>query len=206
MENTQVEVIKTRVNKALSVVQELSVVTTEEYAKAVEIGSRLKKVSKEVTERKEEIMKPMNEALKSARALFKPLEEVLEKAEEVLKGKMLLFMQEERKKEAEAQRVKDEEIAKQNELLKKREITQGEASKATLKAMITAEEAKVDKTVRTESGAKATEKFITKYVVIDKSKIPLEFLEPDMVKIKASFKAGIPIAGVEEKQESIISF
>lgn len=206
MENTQIETIKTSVTKGFEVVKNLIVVTAEEYNKAIEVGTRLKQISKEVTARKEEITKPMNEALKSARALFKPLEETLEKAESELKGKMLIYMQEERKREAEAQKIKDEEIAKQKELLKKGEITQTEASKNTIQAMITADEAKVEKTTKTESGAKATEKFITEYVVVDKTKIPLEFLEVDMVKVKASFKAGNPVVGVEERKKSIISF
>jgi len=206
MENTQIEVVKTQVSKALATVQSLSVVTKDEYEVAVEVGGKLKKVFKMVTERKEEITKPMNEALKSARALFKPMEETLEQAEKELKDKMLVYMAEERKKEADAQKKAEEEIAKQQELLKNKEITRDEASKATMNANAEAKQAEVVKTVKTESGAKATEKFVLEYIVTDKTKIPYNFLEPDMVKIKASFKAGLPVEGVEERKKVIISF
>lgn len=206
MENTQIEVVKTQVGKALATVQNLTVVTKEQYEEAVEVGGKIKKVFKMVTERKEEITKPMNEALKSARALFKPLEETLEQAEKELKDKMLVYMAEERKKEQEARKKADEEIAKQKELLEKKEVTTEEASKATVNAMIDVEKAKVEKTIKTESGAKATEKFVLEYIVTDKEKVPMHFLEPDMVKIKASFKAGMPVEGVEERKKAIISF
>lgn len=206
MENTQIEVVKTQVSKALQTVQSIVVTTKTEYENAVEIGGKLKKVFKMVTERKEEITKPMNEALKSARALFKPMEETLEQAEKELKDKMLVFMSEERKREAEAQKKAEEEIKKQEELLAKKEITRDEASKATVLANAEAKIAEVQKTVKTESGAKATEKFVLEYIIEDKTKIPLNFLEPDMVKIKASFKAGIPVGGVVEQKKAIISF
>ena len=50
MENTQVEVVKKQVGKALEVVQGLSVITTEDYSRAVEVGTRIKEVSKEIDE------------------------------------------------------------------------------------------------------------------------------------------------------------
>lgn len=209
MENQQIEVVKNQVAKALDTVRSLPVTTADEYTEAVEIGGKLKKVSKMVTERKEEITKPLNEALKSARALFKPMEETLEQAESELKNKMLSFKDSERKKEEEARKKADEEIARQQELLAKQEVTVEEVQQATLSADWQAEKAtleKTDKTVKTETGAKATEKFVLEYVVVDKTKIPNHFLEPDMVKIKASFKAGLPVEGVEERKKAIISF
>ncbi len=206
METTQIEVVKTQVGKALATVQTLSVTTKEEYEQAVEVGGKLKKVFKMVTDRKEEITKPMNEALKSARALFKPLEETLEQAESELKGKMLVYKSDERKKEEEARKIADAKIAHQNELLKKNEVTPDQASKAKMIANFEADQAKPEKTVKTETGAKATEKFVLEYVVISKEKVPMHFLEPDMVRIKASFKAGMPVEGVEERKKAIISF
>lgn len=206
MENTQIETVKEQVGRALSTVLNLTVVTKEEYDIAVEVGGRLKKVSKMVTDRKEEITKPLNEALKSARALFKPLEEDLETAEKELKGKMLVYMAEERKKEEEAKKKADEELAKLEAQKKAGEIDNNELSLKKMEVSAEVEEAKVEKTVKMESGAKATEKFVNEYVVTDKTKIPLHFMEPDMVKIKASFKAGLPVEGVEERKKAIISF
>jgi hypothetical protein len=204
--NTEIEVVKTQVNRALSTVQTLVVTTKEEYEQAVEIGGKLKKVFKMVTDRKEEITKPLNEALKSARALFKPLEESLEDAENELKNKMLVYKTEERKQEEEARRIADAEIARLEAQKKAGEIDNNHLSLQKMELNAEAEKAKVEKTVKTETGAKATEKFITEYVVVDVTKIPLHFMEPDMVRIKASFKAGTPVEGVEERKKAIISF
>ena len=206
MENQQVELVKQQAIKALDVVTELVIENKEGYETAVKIGTRIKEVSKTITERKEEITKPLNEALKSARALFKPAEEALDKAEAELKTKMLAWREVERKLEEEAKKKAEEEIKKQEELLKNKEITEMEATKAQIATMTKANEAKVEKTIKTETGAKATEKFITEYVVIDKSQIPLMFMEPNMVQIKQAFKDGQPVPGVEERKKAIISF
>ena len=203
MEDNKIEVVKEQVGKALTTVRSLVITTKEEFEQAVEVGGKLKKVLKMVTDRKEEITKPMNEALKSARALFKPLEESLDTAESELKAKMLVWKNEERRLEQEA--IAKAEEARKKELEASKSQKQ-EAHQEYLEANYEANVAKVEKTVKTESGAKATEKFITEYVVVDKTKIPMQFLEPDMVKIKASFKAGTPVEGVEERQKAIISF
>lgn len=206
MENKQIEVVKEQVNKALEVVTNLSVKTKDEFSHAVEVGTRIKQVTKHITERKEEITKPLNEALKSARALFKPLEDTLEQAESMLKQKMLVYKEEEREKEAEAIKKAQEEAERQQALLNAKEITPMEASQNTVKAQIIADQSKAEKTVKTESGAKATEKFVTEYVVVNKNIIPMVFLEPNMVTIKQAFKDGQPVPGVEERKKAIISF
>ena len=51
----------------------------------------MKQLGEKVTTRKEEITKPMNEFLKSARALFKPLEQMCAEAESTVKDAVLTF-------------------------------------------------------------------------------------------------------------------
>lgn len=198
-----IEVVKQQVAKANDVVSALKVTTPQEYEYAVEIGGKLKKVIKMVTDRKEEITKPMNEALKSARALFKPMEEMLDSAEMELKNKMLAFREEERKIALQKEKERQEELAKAQEALKKNEITP-EQEREVRWAIPEVKE--IEKTVKSSTGAKATEKTVTEYVVVDKTKIPVHFMEPDMVKIKASFKAGLPVEGVEERTKQVMSF
>lgn len=205
----QIDDVKVKVDKALVVVTDLAVVTPEDYARAVEIGTRIKIVSKAVTERKEEITKPLNESLKSIRNLFKPVENTLEQAEKLLKDKMLVYKDQERKEKdkeiAEAQK----RLAEQQKLDKENPLPGGEIpvefSKA-VEAVTKAEDTVIEKTTKTASGAKATEKFVTEYVVVDKAKIPLDFMEPNMVEIKKAFKNGTPVPGVEERKKAIISF
>jgi hypothetical protein len=209
MENTQIELVKVQAHKALETVQQLSITNPEEYTNAVEVGGKLKKVAKMITDRKEEITKPLNEALKSARALFKPFEEMLEQAEADLKSKMLSFKEAERKEQAEAEKKAMDEARRAEELMKANKIDKAEQEEIVQNAFDVWKETENNitaKTSRTETGAKATEKTIKEYVIVDKSKIPLQFMEPDMVRIKASFKAGTPVEGVEEREKSIISF
>jgi hypothetical protein len=207
MENTQeVELVKKQASKALEVVSELSILDKSGYEFAIQVGTRIKQVAKTVIERKEAITKPLNEALKSARALFKPAEDDLDNAESLLKQKMLAYREIERKAEEEAKKKAEEEIKKQQELLAKNEISSMEAAKNEIIAMVNADKAKVEKTVKIDNWAKATEKFITEYVVVDKKQIPVVFMEPNMTMIKQAFKDGQPVPGVEERKKPIISF
>lgn len=196
MENSSKEIapIKQKVNQVLVAVRAIIIKSPEDFESAVELGSKIKLVSKAVTQRKEAITKPLNEALKSARDLFRPLENDLDSAETELKSKMLSFKEEERKKIAETQ-------AKVEARVEKGTMKQETA----LKKVQDVQESTTAKTVETSSGAKATEKFVTKYVIVDETAIPREFLVPDMAKIKESFKLGVPVAGVEARKEATMS-
>jgi len=202
----ETEQIKTSAERGLQVVKELVISNVSEYSKSVEIGTRLKEISNTVKNRKEEITKPLNEALKSARDLFKPIEESLEEAGNTLKSKMLVWKDIERKEAEKIQKEEQAKIEEQEAKLKSGEVTAMQAHQSILDSKIEIIKSETEKTTKTNSGARATEKFITEYVVVDKTKIPLDFLEPDMVKIKNSFKEGTPIEGVEARKKAIISF
>ncbi len=168
----------------------LEVKTEVDYQEALAEGKHIKEQLEIIVGRKEAITKPLSAALKSARELFAPLEAVGESALAVVKTKMLSYKNEqERKAEAKIDKIIDQANA-------------GKISEhvANAKIMI----ATPDKTVVTENG-KATVNKLKKYYVVDKTKIPLLYLEPDMVRIKASFKAGIPVDGIEERLENNIS-
>lgn len=69
--------------------QELQVHTFEQVMDAADVLFDVKRIGERITERKEEITKPLNEALKSARALFKPFETQYTEAEAIVKDKVL---------------------------------------------------------------------------------------------------------------------
>ena len=73
--------------------QELNVKTFEQVMDAADVLYDVKRIGEKITERKEEITKPMNEALKSARAFFKPFEKQYEEAEAIVKDKVLQYHQ-----------------------------------------------------------------------------------------------------------------
>ncbi len=165
----------------------LEVKTENDYQAALAEGKRIKEQLEIITARKDEIIKPLNSSLKSVKALFAPIEEAGENALKIVRTKMLEYAN---KKEAKAE-VKIDKIVQKFEDGK---ISEGEAHAKIFVAT-------PQKTVTTEAGS-ATVKKVKKYYVVDKSKIPLQFLEPDMVRIKASFKAGTPVDGVEERIEN----
>lgn len=71
--------------------QELQVNTYEQVMDAADVLFDVKRIGEKVTERKEEITKPLNEALKSARSFFKPFETQYGDAEEIVKDKVLEY-------------------------------------------------------------------------------------------------------------------
>ncbi len=187
--------VKAKVNQALVAVRGLVIKSAEDFNAGVELGNKIKLVSKAVTQRKEAITKPLNEALKSARDLFRPLENDLDSAETELKSKMLAFKEEERKALAETQ-AKAEASVEKGTMKPETALRKVQDAKANV----------TDKTVETSTGAKATEKFVTEYVIVDETAIPREFLVPDMAKIKEAMKSGVAVAGVEARKKSVMSF
>lgn len=73
---------------------DLMIDSQESLEKASDILSQIKTSAKDIKNRKEEITKPLNAALASARALFKPLEDDLATAERCIKDKMLDYTNE----------------------------------------------------------------------------------------------------------------
>lgn len=179
--------VEKQVNPIQTAVAEMVIKTPDDFTIAVELGGQIKKAQKFVTDKKELLTKPLNEALKNARAMFKPFETVLDNAESALKSKMLDFKAEEEKKRISLEaRVEKGTIKQETAVAKVQEMT--------------------TKTVKSETGAKATETFRIEYVVTDKAQIPLEYLVPDMVAIRQAFKEGKPVAGVEARKVSSMTF
>jgi len=140
--------------------------------------AQVKEIKKIVQEKKDSVVKPLNEALKNTRALFKPIEDKIDVIENYLKGEVLKYntklLQEQRKREEEAQ--------------------------AKIEAGATFEEAtklvaKID--------AIPTRK-IKRLKIIDASKIERQFLVPDEQAIKEALIAGIKVSGCELVEEEII--
>lgn len=186
-EKKEIVEVEKQVNPLQIAVQEMTIKTTDDYEIAVTLGGQIKTAQKFVTGKKEAITKPMNDALKNVRDMFRPFENVLDTAESMLKSKMLDFKREEDRKKAQIEaRVEKGTMKTETAVAKVQEMTQ--------------------KTVRTETGAKATETFRIEYVITDATQIPREFLVPDMQAIKQAFKEGKAVAGVEAKKVPTMSF
>ena len=170
----------------------LAVTSQESYEAALKEGQEINHILKTITDRKEQITKPLNAALKSARELFKPLEERAEIAIQIIKNKMLAWTHEETRKAEEAKQKLAARVDKGT--------MRADTAVRKMDEIIAPE-----KTVVIESGS-ATTVVRKAYRVVDKTKIPLEFMEPDMVRIKQEFRAGRPVDGVEEYEETGMKF
>ena len=147
----------------------------------------LKSVDKEVQSKKDGIVKPLNEALKNARALFKPFEDKIEVIKQYLNGEMLKYNQkllaEQKKREEEAMK-KIEEAEKKgeeiniNKIIKKLENTQ----------------TKIEQ-IKTRK--------IKKFRLIDITKVPKEYLQLNEVEVRKAMLGGYNVEGVEYYEEEI---
>lgn len=183
-------------NKEASKVEQFSaslvITSNEDYDKAMNAGLEFKATLDKITARKEEITKPLNASLKSVRELFKGIETPFDNALGTIRQKMLDFRS--------TQRAKQEEDKNKIAGRVERGTMKPETAVAKMSAMKEA-----PKTAASDAGS-ATARLVKKYRVTDKAKIPLEFMEPDMTKIKASFRAGTPVSGVEEYEEEELAF
>lgn len=144
--------------------------------------AQVKEIKKIITEKKDSVVKPLNEALKNTRALFKPIEDKVDIIETYLKGEILKYntklLQEQRKREEEAQ--------------------------SKIEAGATFEEAtKSVERIEKKIDAIPTRK-IKRLKITDASKIERQFLIPDEQAIKEALIAGIKVSGCELVEEEII--
>lgn len=194
IDEKQLNAEKKQVEKAGAFATSLEIKTEEDYTAALEEGKAIKDLGKTITARKEEITKPINASLKSIRALFAPMEDTVEGALALIKSKMLKYSSDKKTKE-------DAEKAKLDARVEKGTMKEETAERKKNEI----DQAKMPNAVVASSGAAAVTTKRKAYRVIDKAKIPLQFMEPDMVKIKASFRAGTPVEGVEEYLEEGVS-
>lgn len=192
VDTKEIEVYKKQLANAENFSTTLKVESDGDYQLALTEGKLIKDQLEIIVARKEEITKPLNAALKSVRELFRPLESVGETALKTIKSKMIAYSTE---KDRKAEEIK-QKLAER--------VERGTMKPETAVAKIDAIKER-PKTVSTDVGS-ATTKTVTKYRITDITKVPVQFLEVDMVKVKASFRAGTPVPGVEAYEDKELSF
>jgi len=190
MDEKEIVVLKGQVTKLNNTANEIAITTPEENGSAMELKSKLKDIGKQIKERKEAITKPLNDALKSTRALFAPLETAYENAENIVGRKLLDY-----------KRKVDEEARKKEEAIAAR------VEKGTLKVE-TAERKmdevqRTDKTVHTDHG-KVQFRVIKKMRIIDETLIPKKYWVIDEVSLRKDVVAGIVVPGAELYEEETV--
>ncbi len=164
------------VSEALKVV----VKSDEDMLIATEYLSKLNKINDKMTEEKEKVTKPLNEALKAERGRWKPAEDMYKKGIEWLRTQTSKYQTEKIKKQR-------EEEAKVAQLLGEGKISVEKAGKQLEKLEV------VDKVESAEGKLSFRETQIL--VIVDAKKIPREYLVADEEKILEALKAGEKVDG-----------
>ena len=164
---------------------EFSITSPKEMKAASEIRVQLKAYEKQIKEKRESASKPAYAAYKAIMNMFSPLENAVKEKLSIINTAMSSY-QEEQEAIAEKERQKIEN-----------RIGEG---KGHLKV-----ETAIDKMQQIENPQSviSSESGSTMFVdkpdceVEDLSKVPVEYLLPDMVKIRAAMKEGVKIEGVK---------
>lgn len=197
MNQKELTPIKAQVTKSVNRANDVIIDSPESLASATDILKAIKDAGKVVKTRKEEITKPLNDALKSARDLFRPIEADLATGERIIKDKMLDYTNEvEAKRAAEAAKL------------------EARVEKGTMRtdtAMRKMDDLEtVDSTVK---GAKGSVNFreVRKVKIVDPKAIPLKYLMNEKVidAIRAAVSTdvlnGTKVEGVEIVIEKVVA-
>lgn len=103
--------------KDLVAMSEMCQVACDETAKqAIDLTNIIRKTSKSIEEKRDSIVRPANEFVKSVNATFKDIQKPLEEAKKTVDTKIINFQKEKAKKEAEEKRLEQERLAEQMRL------------------------------------------------------------------------------------------
>lgn len=189
--NKEVALVKTQATKALAAANDLVIASDNDLPIATELLAKIKTVGKMIKDRKEEITKPLNAALASARELFRPIETSHADAELVIKKKILGYQDFVEKQRLEAA----SKIAARVEKGTMRTDT-------AMRKMDDLQE--VQTKTSTASGTVST-RTIKKVRIINAELLPRDYLLPDTVKINKAALAGVVIPGVEVYEEKTLA-
>lgn len=192
MENIkELELVQDQTSKATQLAIELIIDSDAKMLEATDLLKKIKIVGKMITEKKELITKPMNQALKEAREMFRPIEDTCSDSEALVKRKMIAYQNEQEK-------IRREELAKIEKKVDKGTMKMETA----IKKIETVQE--VQNSVKGEYGAMST-RILKRVRIVDETLLPREYLIADMKKIEAVAKAGVEIPGVEVYEEKSIA-
>lgn len=185
--------VKRQVTTISNQAGDLTIDSNESLSQATDILSKIKTAAKDVKTRKEEITKPLNDALKSARSLFKPIEDDLAVAERTIKDKMLDYSNE---VEAEARK----QAAKLEDRVER-------GTMRTDTAMRKMDEIEtVGSSVQGEKGS-VQFRTVRNIKIVDPTKIPLKYLSNEKVlaaisaAVRTDVLNGTKVDGVEIVEE-----
>lgn len=172
-------------------VERFEIKVQEDMTKAVTLLSQLNKYADSVKEKKDLLTKPLNTALKAARAIFAPVEETYEGAIEMLREKMSRYQTE----QVRIKKEKEDAIA--------RRVKEGKGNLTVDTAVKKMSELKVvKKEVATDAGLVQFRE-VKRFEVMDITLLPIEYHLADEVMIAKLMKEGKEVAGVRYYTEQV---
>lgn len=189
MNNKELVPLKKKIEVVADKVSKFEIKSADDLKEAVVVLSEMNKYADSVKEKKELITKPLNLALKNARAMFAPLEDIYESAIAMLRGKMTKYQTEHVAiKKAEEQKLADR-------------VTKGTLKIETAMKKID-EIVPVEKEVATDSGLVQFRE-VKRFEVVDISKLPIEYHMANEAMITKAMKEGKELLGVKYYTEQV---
>jgi hypothetical protein len=191
METKEVALVKGQATKALAAANDLVIANDQDLPVATELLAKIKQVGKLIKERKEEITKPLNAALVSARELFKPIETSHAEAEAIIKRKVLSYQD----------KVETERAAAAAKIAARVE----KGTMRTDTAMRKMDDLQEVQTKTSTASGTVSTRTIKKVRIINPELLPRDYLLPDNVKINRAALFGVVIPGVEVYEEKTLA-
>ena len=193
IQDKEVKVLEKEITPFVKKAEGIVITDAKGMKSATEILSQMNKYADQVKERKETVTKPLNAALKAARALFAPLEDKLDDGISQIRKAMTNYQTEQRRIEKEEE---DRIAARVGEGKGKLKV------ETAVKKM--SEIDRADKNVAADSGS-VKFKTVKKFEVMDVTLLPHEYIVADEVKIRKAMLADIELPGVRYFTEEVPS-
>jgi len=184
----ELQEIQENVSIIVSKTSSVVILNSDDEKAAIDLGKDLSDRAKRIEAIEKSITDPANQTLKSTRAFFAPFKADCANAIALLKGKILDF------RAVQARKVAEEEAKIQ------KKVEQGKMKFSTAEKKLEKIE-QPKQTVTAEKGA-ATSKKVPKYEVVDVTKLPVEYIQPNAGAIWNAVRAGVKeIPGVRIWEE-----
>ncbi len=196
-ESKELAIVKQQSTKVYQAAEGLVIKTSDDLSVATDILTKIKTVQKLIKEKKDPIIKRLNDSLKDIRSLFLPIEESTQIAERIIKEKMVKYQKEQ-----------DEKLEEEKKRLMAR------VEKGTMKPETALN--KLDKietpenTVQTNNGGKIQFKEIAKMVIVNEKEVEDKYWVINEVALRAdtlsAYKEGKELPkGVKVELEKTVS-
>lgn len=185
MDKKQIKTIEKEIKPIIHKVSQVEITNYKELEQASELLTKVSKIAKEVVAKKETVTKPLNAALKAARALFAPLEDQLDTAIMSLRKAITMYQTEEQRRAA-------QEALKITQKMEKGTIT---VEKAVAKLeQIDTPEKKVGSIT-----------FITvkKFEIENITQVPADYIMFNEVAVRQALNSGIKLPGIRYWEEQV---